>query len=519
MKLFFDRNKTLLPRVDKIYLIARGMVLLSLVWVVFFSQFESAHDIIFNIVLGTYFIHLIIFYMATASKFDIKLAYLSTIIYDLVFIPLLIMSTGEIHSSYFLLYLLTVSVAAYVLTNIFSFSILLLVTFSYLFSVSQSFQLNDLLNVTLNIGFFWVYFVAIVYASEFMHKSEKRLLKLLDTLNMRTSELEKNQAHLELIYENSRVLASILDTDSVVSELMNLLGRLLRFEGYAVIFQDADDRFYYRARFQNKQNNFQIEALPEFAVELLDKIGKQNSTIMIKDVTKRDDYKLLNKNSRSVMIVPMTAHDDLRGIIIAEASKAGAFKDKDLQMLSAVARSAALALENAELHKQTEALTVTDGLTSTYNYRYFARKLEEEKRRASRYSLALSLIMIDIDFFKKLNDTHGHESGNLVLVGLAGIIKECVRDVDIFARYGGEEFAIILPQTPLKDALVIGERIRQQVSEFPFKSDKGVELKVTVSVGLSSYPENGRSHEELVSLADQAMYRAKDNGRNLVCTN
>ncbi|MCF6194976.1 MAG: GGDEF domain-containing protein [Kangiellaceae bacterium] len=146
-------------------------------------------------------------------------------------------------------------------------------------------------------------------------------------------------------------------------------------------------------------------------------------------------------------------------------------------------------------------------------------ELEEEKRRASRYSLALSLIMVDIDFFKKLNDTHGHESGNKVLEALSEIIKECIRDVDIFARYGGEEFAIILPQTPLKDALVIGERIRTEVDAFMFESSNGEPLKVTVSVGLTSYPENGRSHEELVTLADKALYRAKDEGRNLVCTN
>ncbi len=519
MKLFFNRNKTLLPRVDKIYLIARGMVLLSLIWLMFFSKFVLTDDTFFQIIIGTYTAHLILFYLSTEGKFDIKLAYLSTIIYDLVLIPLLIMYTGEVHSSYFLLFFLTISVAAYVLTNFFSFSVLVLVSAGYFLAISQSIVMNKVLNVTLNVGFFWVYYFAIVYASEFMHKSEKRLLKLLDTLNLRTSELEKYQAHLEMIFENSRVLAAILDSDSVVSELMNLLGNLLHYEGYTVVFKDANNNFYYRARFQNKQYNYQIEAVPQYAADLLDKVARQNNAVVIKDVSNREDYAKLNSNSRSVMIVRIVAHDDLRGIIIAEASKAGYFKDKDLQMLTAVAHSAALALENAELHKQTEELTITDALTSTFNYRYFAQKLEEEKLRASRYALALSLIMIDIDYFKKLNDTYGHESGNRVLEGLSEIIKECIRDVDIFARYGGEEFAVILPQTPLKDALVIGERIRFRVSEHKFESVKGEILKVTVSVGLTSYPENGHSHEELVSLADQALYRAKDEGRNLVCTN
>lgn len=519
MKLFLDRNKTLLPRVDKIYLLARGMILFSFIWLIFFSQLVSAENLIFKIILGTYTAHLVLFYLSTEGKFDIKLAYLSTIIYDLMLIPLLIMYTGGIHSSYFLLFFLTVSVAAYVLTNIFSFSTLLLATTSYLLSIYYNFEFNDTLNVILNIGFFLVLYLAIVYASEFMHKSEKRLLKLLNTLNMRTSELEKYQAHLEMIYENTRVLASILDTDSVVSELMNMLGRLLHYEGYSVIFKDADNNYYYRSRFQNKQYNHQIEAVPQFAVDLLKKVAQQDNVVVIQDVSKREDYASLNDNTHSVMIVPMTAHESLRGIIIAEASKVGYFKEKDLQMLTAVARSAALALENAELHKQTEELTITDALTSAYNYRYFAKKLEEEKRRASRYNLSLSLIMIDIDFFKKLNDTHGHESGNKVLQTISVIIKECIRDVDIFARYGGEEFSIILPQTPLKDALVIGERMRKKVSEYDFESDKGETLRVTVSVGISSFPENGRSQEELVSLADQALYRAKEKGRNLVCTN
>ena len=191
--------------------------------------------------------------------------------------------------------------------------------------------------------------------------------------------------------------------------------------------------------------------------------------------------------------------------------------ERDIQMLSVVARSAALALENAELHKRTEELTINDELTDTFNYRYFVQKLQEEKRRATRYNLPLSLVMVDIDWFKNLNDTYGHEAGNIVLRELSVIIKQCIRDVDIFARYGGEEFVIILPQTPLSEASRIGERIREQVEKTIIHAGKAGNLKITVSAGVSSYPENGRSQEELVSVADQALYRAKGEGRNLVC--
>ena len=125
--------------------------------------------------------------------------------------------------------------------------------------------------------------------------------------------------------------------------------------------------------------------------------------------------------------------------------------------------------------------------------------------------------MIDINWFKKLNDGYGHEAGNVVLRKLAGVIRECIRDVDVFARYGGEEFVVILPQTPLAEARQIGERIRSEVESTIMNTGSTGTVKITVSVGVSSYPENGKSEEELVTVADQALYRAKGSGKNLVC--
>jgi len=130
--------------------------------------------------------------------------------------------------------------------------------------------------------------------------------------------------------------------------------------------------------------------------------------------------------------------------------------------------------------------------------------------------MPLSLLMVDIDHFKRLNDNYGHENGNRVLRQLSTIIKSCIRDVDIFARYGGEEFAVILPQTPLADSHMIGERIRERVESTPFHIDGAAPVRVTVSVGLTSFPENGRGPQQLVDIADQALYQAKGDGRNLV---
>jgi diguanylate cyclase (GGDEF)-like protein len=517
MKIFLDRNKTLLPRVDNIYLLARIMTLLSIVWLTVTGDYPRRDLTLFYVIIGTFLVHVLIFYAAIRGRFDIKLVYLSSIIYDIFLVPTLILYTGGVHSSFYLLFFLTISVAAYMLQFWVAIAATLLVTVAYLASIHQDLTLEHSLDIAVRTGFLLVFFLALSYASDFLRKSEKRLLKLFDTLNKRTSELEKSQAQVEMIYENSRILASILDTNGVVKEVMRIMGTILQYPYSALILKDKWGNLYYQARSLKGNTNFHPKAINPERMELAHRVCDVGEAVHVKDITDRQDYLPLSEKARSIMLVPMTSHGQSIGVLVAESDNADEFTERDVQMLSVVARSAALALENAELHKKTEELTIIDELTETYNYRYFLQKLQEEKRRALRYNLPLSLIMVDIDWFKKLNDTYGHEAGNKVLKQLSRIIKSCIRDVDIFARYGGEEFVIILPQTPQREAMTIGERIREKVENSVIDAGKAGKLTITVSVGVSSFPENGKSHEELVSVADQALYRAKGEGRNLVC--
>ncbi len=516
MKLFLDRNKTLLPRVDSIYLWTRVMTLIGIAWYAFVEEYARYDPDLFLAILGTFSLHLIMFLVAIKGKFDIKLAYLSSIVYDIILVPTLVMYTGVLHSPFYLLFFLTISVSAYVLRFSVAIPVMCIVVLSYLGAIHQDLTLSNLGDISLRVGFLLVFYLALSYASDFMRRSEKRLLKLFDTLNRRTSELEKSQAELEMIYENSRIPASTLDTDGVVKGVMRILSSLLQYPYTSMILKDRSGNLYYRARMMPGQKNFHPKAIESDRMELVRKVCNHGEAIRVKDISGRDDCEPLSEKARSLMLVPLISHGQSSGVLMAESNDVDRFTERDLQMLSIVARSAALALENAELHKKTEELSVIDELTEAYNYRYFIQKLQEEKRRAIRYQLPLSLIMVDIDRFKKLNDTYGHESGNIVLKELSRIIKGCIRDVDIFARYGGEEFVVILPQTPQREASVLGERIREQVEKASIDVGKEEKLKVTVSVGVTSFPENGKSQEELVSVADQALYRAKGEGRNLV---
>jgi diguanylate cyclase (GGDEF)-like protein len=176
----------------------------------------------------------------------------------------------------------------------------------------------------------------------------------------------------------------------------------------------------------------------------------------------------------------------------------------------------AVALDNALALQRAEALSVTDDLTQLYNSRYLNQVLRREVKRASRSGRPLSLLFIDLDGFKAVNDTHGHLAGSAALVEAAGVIRRSARETDVVARFGGDEFALILPDTGSEGAAAVGDRVRERIDEYSFLASKGLDIHMTVSVGVATLPDVAASAEELVSAADVAMYRVKESGKNNV---
>jgi diguanylate cyclase (GGDEF)-like protein len=173
-----------------------------------------------------------------------------------------------------------------------------------------------------------------------------------------------------------------------------------------------------------------------------------------------------------------------------------------------------VALDNALLLKRAEALSVTDDLTQLYNTRYLNQVLHRETKRASRSGRPLSLLFIDLDGFKGINDNHGHLFGSRALVEAASVIRGSARETDVVARFGGDEFAVILPDTGSEGAYAVGERIRERIAEFQFLAEKGLNLRLTASVGVATLPDAADSADELIHAADVAMYSVKDQGKN-----
>ncbi|GFM34086.1 sensor domain-containing diguanylate cyclase [Desulfovibrio subterraneus] len=217
-----------------------------------------------------------------------------------------------------------------------------------------------------------------------------------------------------------------------------------------------------------------------------------------------------------VAILPLkTAGETFGAVALLSRSDLHLGKDQ-VQILKSAMKHLALALKNAMLYRQMKQHADLDGLTLVHNRRHFDNRLKEEVDRHIRYSHPLSLLILDIDHFKQINDMHGHQAGDTVLKELAALLRSTLRTTDYVARYGGEEFTIILPHTQEEPAAQLAERLRITVADYTFMHE-AVRIPITISIGLSSQKESTQLPADLILEADKALYRAKAQGRNKVC--
>jgi diguanylate cyclase (GGDEF)-like protein len=214
------------------------------------------------------------------------------------------------------------------------------------------------------------------------------------------------------------------------------------------------------------------------------------------------------------MCIPLVSFGQTLGVLALDSAKADAFRDGDQQSLESVADICATAIQNAHYVDRVKQLAYLDGLTGIFNRRFFELRIMEEIERARRYGTGMAVIMADIDEFKRLNDEFGHVLGDEVLRQVSSLFHQQLRKVDVVCRYGGEEFGILLTQVNPEQALVIAEKLRKMVEGWQFP---GVPRTVTISAGAATFPQHGTTRDGLVTAADNALYAAKQAGRNKVC--
>jgi diguanylate cyclase (GGDEF)-like protein len=338
------------------------------------------------------------------------------------------------------------------------------------------------------------------------------------------NKLEDQVHRAELLSELIRLFSSSLQIDEllerVVSKSTGVLGDtafiLLSGENGQIRLESASAKDRERlVKMLITTVNLGDDA---FRSELLSSVLTQRQPVVISNLQQTNVSGAMKAfvekySLTSLLAVPIQTKDVVLGAFISMASESGHFSADDVATASAIADFTAIALENAGLFAELQRSAITDSLTGIYNTRFFHEVLGRETARADRYSSPLSLLMIDIDAFKLVNDTFGHVVGNKVLTQIAGTLKQTIRNTDFVFRCGGDEFGVVLPGTNLEGAMHVAEKILQKVESAKILDTLGYSGPVTVSIGLSEY-HRGSHFETLVAEADQALYASKRSSKN-----
>lgn len=224
-----------------------------------------------------------------------------------------------------------------------------------------------------------------------------------------------------------------------------------------------------------------------------------------------EDMKLLEDGIRSYVILPLVARGKALGVVALGAKQANAFETETLVRLQPLISHLALAFDNVHLMQRMRELSITDEVTPLFNHRFFHQMLEREVKFCDRYKTQVSIVFIDLDKFKPINDTHGHLRGSHALREVGFLLRTAVRETDYPARYGGDEFVIILPQTDPRAARDLGEKFRELIEGHVFLQEEGINARIGASIGIATYPDEAHSKAELIRTADQRMYEDKAN--------
>ena len=251
-------------------------------------------------------------------------------------------------------------------------------------------------------------------------------------------------------------------------------------------------------------------------------VAQSQQAVIVPDVSQ--DTRFFGKvdektkmETHSIVAVPVRFRDHCLGVIeLVNCVGVEGFNDRDLALLEALADFAAIALENARHVQRIHELTITDDCTSLYNARHLNFILETEIYRSQRYGFEFSLVFLDLDHFKAVNDTHGHLMGSKLLAEIGVVIRNNCRLIDFAFRYGGDEFVILLPQTSKENACVVARRLHRLIRETHWLTSDGLEVRITTSAGVASYPTDAKTKAQLLHLADEAMYLVKNATRDSV---
>ncbi|MCE5194408.1 MAG: sensor domain-containing diguanylate cyclase [Nitrospiraceae bacterium] len=346
-----------------------------------------------------------------------------------------------------------------------------------------------------------------------------------NSINLENKELKKDlyiaKKEISFFEEVGKILTSSKNLNTILVTIMNKTKDMVGAEAWSVFLIDEEtgDLVFEQAESNKKTSKMEKYRLKQ-GEGIAGWVAKEGIPLIVPNVAEDSRFspeidRKIHFKTKSLMCVPIRSKDKMIGVLeVVNKADDKTFIQDDLNLLMRLIDQAALTLEKTSLYHKMEELVITDDLTKLFNTRYLNRTLDMETHRSDRYRTSTSLIFIDIDYFKHINDGHGHLVGSKILVEMGQLIIKNLRSIDIVARYGGDEFVVVLPQTSPKHAAQTAERIRASVEQNVFLKKEGYSFKMTASFGVASYPESAKTKEDLLRLADEAMYRVKYTTRN-----
>ena len=346
------------------------------------------------------------------------------------------------------------------------------------------------------------------------------LISAVDIVSKVNEHLDTKLFEATVLNEMSSLIErGIEDFEGIVNIVMETLARILDYDVAAIVtIEEHDIGCFFKIN--KPSSELHLKEVQEYTKNYLKKNNiclSSSNKMTVFGTDKIEQANGTNERKIAYFDVPIRFAGKLGGLIVLVRNAAEEIDSKEEDFFKVVVKQAFIIMENSWLYNKVKSLAVTDSLTGIYNHGFLYECLCKEYARAERYKLPLSFLMLDMDYFKKINDTYGHPQGDMVLYELSQILKNSIRTCDTAGRYGGEEFSIILPESKLEDSVNLAERIRKEVEHYNF-GDVNKVIKCTVSIGVSGYPDPGvKNLEDLINKADRALYNAKAEGRNRVC--
>jgi diguanylate cyclase (GGDEF)-like protein len=344
---------------------------------------------------------------------------------------------------------------------------------------------------------------------------------LYDVTRLKQAENEAVRARnvAETLQEAGLALSSTLDHREMSTMILQLIQRVIPFDAGAFLVAEGAELRLAGVQGIAASGNLIGRAYPIEGCQLSNLVAQHRRPLVTEGIRKEDILIPLPEefDIHSYLGVPIMFQGHVTGLLALYSREASHFKTGDVRIAELFANQAAIALQNARLFQQMSTAAVTDTLTGLSNRRHFFGQAEKEFERARRYARPLSLIMLDIDNFKAVNDTHGHLIGDQVLRALAAAVGKTIRATDYICRFGGDEFLILMPESNHTQALAMAERLRQKISMEMVVVTATGSLTLTISLGVASLKDEEETLERLVGRADAAMYEAKAAGRDKVC--